>query len=264
MKEEQARVKLGQSGNSLNLGPISVTRRLNTVGQIRDELRRLILKGAFEPGTYLSQVRLTEQLGVGRTPLREALRMLQQEGLIQAEHNKRPRLRSFDPEVIDANFAEIILLASLAAAVSVPRLTDEDINPIRDWLKQMRLASQRRDLDGWKQADEKFHTGMFVYISAPLARSLKRAYDQNKYYLRFVISRENMPWENKQHEMILDACASRNGDLAAKLLARHVAIAGISLFAEAMPESEPGRIRAAMRLLVQKPELVVPKGSAMS
>ena len=50
--------------------------------------------------------------------------MLQQEGLIVAEHNKRPRLLSFDPRVIDANSAEVILLFSLAAAMSVPKLTE--------------------------------------------------------------------------------------------------------------------------------------------
>jgi DNA-binding GntR family transcriptional regulator len=191
--------------------------------------------------------------------------MLQQEGLIVAEHNKRPRLMSFDPEVIDTNFAEVILLASLAAAVSVPRLTDEDIAPIRNWLKQMRLAAQRGDLDGWKQADEKFHAGAFMYAGAPLDRLLKRAYDQNQFYLRFVISRDNVPWASVhgQHKMILDACAARNGDLAARLVARHIANAGIILLADAMPEREPRMIRAAMRLIVQKPEMVIPKRAAI-
>jgi DNA-binding GntR family transcriptional regulator len=252
---------LRQPDKSAKRKQLRTARRLNTVSQIRDELRRLILKGSFEPGTRLSQIRLARQLGVGRTPLREALRMLQQEGLIVAEHNKRPRLLSFDPEVIDANSAEVILLFSLAAAVSVPRLTDEDITAIRNSLKDMRVAAQREDLEGWVQADMKFHAGAFLYVGTPLDRRLKRVWDENQFYLRFLISGENQPWAkiHEEHEVILDACAARDGDLAAKLIARHVAGGAIAILAHAMPESEPRMIRAAMRLIVQKPELVVPK-----
>src|SRR5215510_8930246 len=101
-------------------------RRLRTVNDIHLALRRLILEGTFAPGTVLSQIQLVKRLDVGRTPLREALRMLQQEGLIVAARNKRPRITSFDPEVIEAGFAQSILIASLAARVSVPRLTAED------------------------------------------------------------------------------------------------------------------------------------------
>jgi DNA-binding GntR family transcriptional regulator len=66
--------------------------RLNSVRQIHAELRRLLVRGTFGPGSEGSQMRLCKTLAAGRTPLREALRMLQQEGLIVAEANKRPRV----------------------------------------------------------------------------------------------------------------------------------------------------------------------------
>jgi len=244
--------------------PLRVARKLSSVSQIHDELRTMILKGSFEPGARLSQIRLAKQLRVGRTPLREALRMLQQEGLIVAEHNKRPRLLSFDPEVIDANSAELILLFSLATIVSVPRLTDEDLTAIRNSLKAMRLAAQRADLDSWLREDFTFHAGAFVHAGAPLNARVKRICDENQYYLRFLISRENVSWGriDEEHAAILDACAARDGHLAAKLIARHLAGGHITLLAHAMPDREPRVIRAAMQLIVQKPELVGAKRAA--
>jgi DNA-binding GntR family transcriptional regulator len=234
---------------------------LNTVGQIHDELRQIILGGNFQPGARLSQIRLAKQLRVGRTPLREALRMLQQEGLIVAEHNKRPRLLSFDPEVIDANFAEVIMLFSLAATVSVPKLTDENTTAIRSFLNQMRQAAQKEDLEAWVQADLNFHAGAFVHAGGPLEQRLRRVNDENQFYLRFLVTRENVPWSkvDEEHEAILDACIARKGDLASKLVARHIAGGAITILAHAMPEREPRMIRAAMRLIVQQLEQLAPR-----
>jgi len=255
---------LGPSARSSRPGQLRAARDLSSVSQIHDELRKMILSGSFEPGTHLSQIRLAKQLRVGRTPLREALRMLQQEGLIVAEHNKRPRLLSFDPEAIDANSAEVILLFSLAAAVSVPRLRDEEVVAIRKSLKEMRLAAEREDLDSWLRADFEFHAGAFVHAGAPSNARVKRVWEENQYYLRFLMSRENVPWASidDQHDAILDACAARNGALAARLIARHIAGGHITLLAHTMPDKEPSMIRAAMHLIVQKPELLVPRRAA--
>jgi DNA-binding GntR family transcriptional regulator len=143
--------------------------------------------------------------------LREALRMLQQEGLIIAEHNKRPRLLSFDPEVIDANFAEVILLFSLAATVSVPKLTEENITAIRNSLKDMRQAAQQEDLEAWVQADINFQTVAFAHVGVPLEQRLKRLNDEIQFYLRFLVGRENVPWSKVEEEHECDSgCLHRS------------------------------------------------------
>jgi len=248
---------LSQPDKSAKRKQLRTVRRLNTVRQIHDELRRLLLEGAFEPGTQLSQIRLCKTLGVGRTPLREALRMLQQEGLIVAEANKRPRVVNFDPEVIDANSAQVILLFSLAAAVSIPRLTDEDLAAMRTALKGMREAAVRKDLEAWYRWDMEFHGRAHRYVGAPLDRILKRVWEESQFYLRFLISRENIAWSkiHDEHEAILEACVAHDTELAPRLIAQHVGGGSIVLLAHAMPESEPRMIRAAVRLIVQTPGL---------
>jgi DNA-binding GntR family transcriptional regulator len=255
---------LKSDDSSSKRGQLRVARQLSNVSQIHDEIRRLILRGSFEPGTRLSQIGLAKRLRVGLTPLREALRMLQQEGLIVAEHNKRPRLLNFEPDTIDTNFAEVIVLASLAAAVSVPRLTDEDISAIGNALKEMGIAARRANLEGWMEADERFHSRSFLHVGAALNRLLKRAYDEHQFYVRFMRSRKNVPWSkvHDDHEMIFQACAARDGDLAARLIARQIASNGITLLAHVMPEREPRMIRAAMHLIVHRPDLVVSRLAA--
>lgn len=64
----------------------------NGVVFLHARLRKMILNGTIPPGSMLSQVKLAETLGVSRIPLREALRMLQEEGLVEAEHNQRARV----------------------------------------------------------------------------------------------------------------------------------------------------------------------------
>ncbi len=233
-------------------------RRLRTVDDIHLALRQLILDGAFAPGTVLSQIRLGKQLSVGRTPLREALRMLQQEGLIVAARNKRPRVVSFDPEVIEAVFAQSILIASLAARVSVPRLTAEDVARLERSLTEMQSASERQDTDAWVEADFAFHRGMLTYAGSSLLRTYNRLADENRFCLQFLMTSGFVPWSAayEDHAALLEACRAGDGEATAKMLARHFASGALTLLAHAMPEREPYLVRAAMRLIVPKPELV--------
>src|SRR5260370_12478670 len=71
------------------------------------------------PGTKLSQVTLAAQLGISRTPLREVLRMLQEEGLVEIEPNQRTRVAGLDPQELDDVYASRILLETLALSMTI-------------------------------------------------------------------------------------------------------------------------------------------------
>ena len=85
-------------------------------------LRECILDGTLTPGTKLSQVSLAEQLGISRTPLREVLRMLQEEGLVEIEPNQRTRVSGLDPQELDDVYASRILLETLALSMTIGQL----------------------------------------------------------------------------------------------------------------------------------------------
>ena len=82
-------------------------------------LRERILDGTLTPGTKLSQVALAEQLGVSRTPLREVLRMLQEEGLVENEPNQRTRVAGLDPQELDDVYGCRILMETLALSMTI-------------------------------------------------------------------------------------------------------------------------------------------------
>src|SRR4029079_5094867 len=82
-------------------------------------LRACILGGRLPPGTKLSQATLADQLGVSRTPLREVLRMLQEEGLVTAEPNQPLRVAALDPTELDSTYAARILLGALAVSLTI-------------------------------------------------------------------------------------------------------------------------------------------------
>ena len=86
-------------------------------------LRQCVLDGTLTPGTKLSQVALADQLGVSRTPLREVLRMLQEEGLVEIEPNQRTRVAGLDPQELDDVYASRILLETLALSMTLDGFT---------------------------------------------------------------------------------------------------------------------------------------------
>jgi DNA-binding GntR family transcriptional regulator len=238
--------------------------RSKSVGKIYEELRGLILTGAFDAGARLSQMQLCQDLQVGRTPLREALRMLQQEGLIVAERNQRPRVVSFDAEVIDAHFAGLILLSALAAAISIPHLTSSDVEALEALFQRMKAASAQSDVEGRNKADVAFHGRINAHAPGPLRQTLRRISDNHRFYLRFFTATEVVPRKtiDEQHETI-EACKAHDAELGAKLIARHFAGAAVALLAQTTPEFEPRLVRAAMRLISPTPEPVTQKRAAI-
>src|SRR5439155_19968284 len=93
---------------------------------VHDRLRESILKGGLDPRVPISQVQLAARLGASRTPLREALRMLQREGLIDSEPNRRVRVAELSVLDLEQLYAARIVIEALATRIAVPTLSEAD------------------------------------------------------------------------------------------------------------------------------------------
>jgi len=222
------------------------------VGTIHKELRDQILAGAIPAGTLLSQVELAGSFGVSRTPLREALRMLQEEGLIQAENNRRARVATFHLDDLEAVSAQRILLSSLATYITVPHLDNADLIALNRAHQAMAEATEADNIASWRAADAAFHAVHYGKAPQRLHHEVIRLAERNDLY-RSVWQRDTPhrdPQTVVEHDRILAACEQRNVLDAVHGIARHQARIAIMVLTHAVPEREPAIIRAALQLVL--------------
>lgn len=224
------------------------------IARVHAYLRRQILDGTLPPGTILSQVQLAQQLGVSRTPLREALRLLQEERLVLAEHNHRVRVADINLEELESLYASRIMLEPLALALTIPHLSQSDLDAIAQTVEAMYAASAAHDTDAWEQANGRFHELLVAHAEARMRESIKRSIEASERYCR--IKFQTIPNAREvaeaEHAAILAACRERSSDAAVELLARHLARSALTVVAHVDPAYEPTAIRTALRLVAGK------------
>lgn len=218
---------------------------------LQAHLRQLILEGALEPGAVISQVELARALGVSRTPLREALRMLQEEGLIHAEPNRRARVTTFDPGDLDSVYGCRVMLESLAIILTVNAITDDDLSSLADSLDEMRRSDVSEQREKWQTAHRKFHHLLVAGAGNHFGRTIAAYQDRaERYWLMFMRAESAVHMSRqKEHEAIFEACSQRQAAEAGSLLARHLARTALTLMAQMAPERDPIAVRTALQLV---------------
>jgi DNA-binding GntR family transcriptional regulator len=238
----------------MKLQPIDVAEGKIAATQVHAHLRQMILDGTVPPGTALSQVQLAQVIGVSRTPLREALRMLQEEGLVLAEYNHRVRVADIDICEFEYFYASRIMLESLAIALTVPYLSQDDFDKLASILDQMHTASQQRNIESWDEGNRQFHTILSSQTVGQMRENMKRSIDASERYRRIKLQNLSHSWEvaEVEHMAIFEACREGNRDAAVELLARHLARTALTVIALADLEYEPKAVRTALRLVTGK------------
>ena len=214
-------------------------------------LRECILDGRIPPGTKLSQVALAEQLGVSRTPLREVLRMLQEEGYVEFEPNQRMRVAELDPVELDADYGCRILLETLALSMTLESIGARQRREARRLLTAMRRAGRIGDLPGWFNAHHAFHRVMTAGAGEPLLRTLQTLEDRSARYIRIYQQSEPADWQtagDAEHAAILDALAAGDDSAALTGLAHHLARTALRVLSEYAPDYTPRAVPNAVAL----------------
>jgi DNA-binding GntR family transcriptional regulator len=219
---------------------------------IHQYLRNLILSNALSPDTILSQVEVATCLKVSRTPVREALRMLQEEGLVGAEPNYRCRVLGFDPRELEALYVSRIANEGISAAVTVQSMTDEDVEKLAKLLRQLRKDEEKKNFSRWIENHRAFHQMLFCRANPLLQqrmyvdcqRSERYVYNAMQSGLTDIFHRAA-----DEHQEIYKACKRRNSAAVVSMLADHLAGAAIDIMAKLAPDWEPTTLRNAARLM---------------
>ncbi len=222
------------------------------VTSVHQHLRHEILVGNLPQGAILSQGKLADQYGVSRTPLREALRMLQEEGLVFAEPNRRARVASFRLDDLEAVSAQRILLSALATYETVPHLEESDLARMEEMLSVMQVASEDDAREDWMAADAIFHDIHSSKSPVLLLQDLHRLQDRSSLYRSIWLrDKPHIDLQSEtEHRILLKSCQQRNSLEAMYAIARHRARIAITVMTHAIPEREPTTIRTALRIVL--------------
>ncbi|WP_051792731.1 GntR family transcriptional regulator [Amycolatopsis jejuensis] len=228
------------------------TRSVSNTEDVYARLRGMLLNGEIRPGTVLSQVQLAKELAVSTTPLREAMRQLQAEGLLIAEHNRRSRVAPLEPRDIDSMYGSRIVMEALAIRLTVPALRAADLEALHEDLRRMRKASEEQDLTTWEPLHAEFHRRLTSGADEHMARVIDSIASHTERYRRSsLFGSPARTWEigNEEHEAIVRACEAREPEQAAGLLARHLARSALTMLAKVAPEEDPVAVREALRMV---------------
>lgn len=225
-----------------------------------ERLREAILSGKLPAGAPISQVRLAEELGVSRTPLREALRLLEREGLVDSETNHRMRVADFSVSDLEQLYAMRIQLETLALRVGVPRMGEEEMRTLRDHFTSMREFAEAEDYEGWEGPHRAFHDHLVAGSGSRLVKMVGQLSDHAERYRRSYMTGTPQSWQTsvEEHRAILEACEARDAALAAGRLARHYSIVVLGLIARLAPEHNPNVVRTALRAATCKDQSTDP------
>jgi DNA-binding GntR family transcriptional regulator len=193
-----------------------------SVEHVHRVIRESILDGSLEPGETMSQVALADELGVSRTPLREALRMLQGEGLILSEPNRRVRVAPLSLADVEELYAIRIPLEATALRLSLPRMTPEDIADLEGSMAAMAHFAEADDYARWYVPHQAFHRGLTQRAGARFDALLAQLFDHAERYRRMHFGRQFSAQSTTDHREILDAVKAEDADRASALLGVHL------------------------------------------
>ncbi|WHY88505.1 GntR family transcriptional regulator [Neobacillus novalis] len=120
-------------------------------------IRKMIMNGTLKPGEKVNQVQLAEKLNISRGPIREALRMLQNEGLINHETNRGTFVTTLSNQDAYEIYTMRALLEGKAAELAAPNLTTNDFLRLEELLGEFKTAYQEEDLEREAKCDISFH-----------------------------------------------------------------------------------------------------------
>lgn len=218
-----------------------------------ERLRQAILEGELEPGRGYSQAEVSELLGLGRTPLREAVRRVQAEKLLRAERNRKLEVAALAPADLAELYAMRIMLEPLGVRLTVPQLGTEELIAVRRTLDAHVEACERLELERARKLHREFHFALFARCGERLFTELRDLWDHAQRYRRLYLRERAdeiglLHLARRDHEEILAAAEAGDGQRCAALSARHMAHVALTLFAHIDAPREPVAVRVALDL----------------
>ena len=189
-----------------------------------ETLREAIINQTLKPGERLMEIQLAEEMGVSRTPVREAIRKLELEGLVVMVPRKGAYVAGISMKDIHEVYELRSALEALAASLAAVRITDEELEEMERQMVREARETEENNLQGIVSIDTTFHD--LLYQAAHNQRLVQFINILQEQLQRFRAATLSRPGRSKyaleEHKKIVEALANKDAKLAAKLATEHI------------------------------------------
>jgi DNA-binding GntR family transcriptional regulator len=192
--------------------------------QVARRLRQMLVENRISPGAKLNERELAEVLQVSRTPLREAIKMLAAEGLVELLPNRGAIAVSLSEADVLNTFEVMAGLESLSGELAAERITDEELAEIKAMQFEMMAAFTRRDLSNYYRINAQIHSAINAAAKNPVLTATYNQVNARLQALRFRSNQDGEKWKRamKEHEKMIDALQARDAAAMRELLVAHL------------------------------------------
>jgi len=198
--------------------------RLALHDQVAARLRTLLVEGRIAPGAKLNERELSEQLKVSRTPLREAIKLLAAEGLVDLLPNRGAiAVKLTEADVMNA-FEVLAGLEGMSGEFAAQRITDAELSEIRAMHYEMMACFTRHDLSGYYRLNAAIHKGINDAAKNPVLTTTYDSINARVQSLRFRTNQNEAKWKRamKDHEAMLEALTAHDASALRQILIEHL------------------------------------------
>ncbi|MCG8499306.1 MAG: GntR family transcriptional regulator [Firmicutes bacterium] len=199
--------------------------------KVFQQLEEDILDGKFKSGDSLIETKLSQELGVSRTPIREAIRQLELEGLVKIVPNKGAVVLGISTQDIEDIYTIRMLIEGLAVRWATEKINDEEIEKLKESIELSEFYTRKNNMQHLQRFDSRFHE---LIYEACKSKPLKHVLTTFHHYIQKArMSSFAAPGRAsdalKEHKAILEAMIERDCDRAEKLMYEHVKNASANL-----------------------------------
>lgn len=192
--------------------------------EVAARIKQMIDDGVLMPGSRIPERQLCTQLGVSRTPLREALRVLAADGLLELQPRRGATVKKLNSEDIDHMFQVLEALEALAGELACDRISDADLSAIGELHKKMMSCFRRRDRRGFFEVNQEFHGRIVSAAANPVLTRIYEGLSGQIRQVRYLAKVTDAQWPVaiKEHEDIMKALKARNRRALGAILRTHL------------------------------------------
>ena len=198
--------------------------RASLHGQVAQRLRQMLVENRIKPGAKLNERELSNELNVSRTPLREAIKMLSAEGLVELLANRGAIAVELTEQDVRNTFEVMAGLEAQSGELAAMRITDDELTEIKAMHYEMLAAYTRQDLPAYYRLNADIHSAINTAAKNPVLTTTYKQVNARLQALRFRSNQDGEKWQAavEEHEQMISALIARDALAMRKVLTSHL------------------------------------------